>query len=285
MKRLAIAALLAALAVLTAGMTINRTPDKKQDKLDLKALWRDYEAAVAADRPARQAEVLSRIKELARRERLNWDFYDAGRKYVQVEASRNWKLNDSLRRVFKKEIDDYAEPVVWVAYRREFGGDRSMLDLIQQYADRLQSGADPEFWKDDFRVQGQMNGVLTEFIRDNYEYALWTAMGRNTRNAATCKLLEEYLKGRYPAASWLDYLKALSLSEKEGRRAALEALAEREKGKATALFPQAELLQEDFRQLERDGARRQRKTHRRQLWPGGRTHLHDASPLSVRLGL
>ena len=237
MKRLAIAALLAALAVLTAGMTINRTPDKKQDNQNLKALWRDYEAAVAADRPARQAEVLSRIKELARRERLNWDFYDAGRKYVQVEASRNWKLSDSLRRVFKKEIDDYAEPVV------------------QQYADRLQSGADPEFWKDDFRVQGQMNGVLTEFIRDNYEYALWTAMGRNTRNAATCKLLEEYLKGRYPAASWLDYLKALSLSEKEGRRAALEALAEREKGKATALFPQAELLQEDFRQLERDGAR------------------------------
>ena len=280
MKRLAIAALLAALAVLTAGMTINRTPDKKQDKLDLKALWRDYEAAVAADRPARQAEVLSRIKEQACRERLNWDFYDAGRKYVQVEASRNWKLSDSLRRVFKKEIDDYAEPVVWVAYRREFGGDRSMLDLIRQYADRLQSGADPEFWKDDFRVQGQMNGVLTEFIRDNYEYALWTAMGRNTRNAATCKLLEEYLNGRYPAASWLDYLKALSLSEKEGRRAALEALAEREKGKATALFPQAELLQEDFRQLER-----QRKTHRRQLWPGGRTHLHDASPLSVRLGL
>jgi hypothetical protein len=106
MKRLAIAALLAALAVLTAGMTINRTPDKKQDKLDLKALWRDYEAAVAADRPARQAEVLSRIKELARRERLNWDFYDAGRKYVQVEASRNWKLRDSLRRVFKKEIDE-----------------------------------------------------------------------------------------------------------------------------------------------------------------------------------
>ena len=255
MKRLAIAALLAALAVLTAGMTINRTPDKKQDNQNLKALWRDYEAAVAADRPARQAEVLSRIKELARRERLNWDFYDAGRKYVQVEASRNWKLSDSLRRVFKKEIDDYAEPVVWVAYRREFGGDRNMLDLIQQYADRLQSGADPEFWKDDFRVQGQMNGVLTEFIRDNYEYALWTAMGRNTRNAATCKLLEEYLKGRYPAASWLDYLKALSLSEKEGRRAALEALAEREKGKATALFPQAELLQEDFRQLERDGAR------------------------------
>ena len=253
MKRLAIAAFLAALAAFAAGMTMNT--DKKQDNQNLKALWRDYEAAVAADRPARQAEVLSRIKELARRERLNWDFYDAGRKYVQVEASRNWKLRDSLRRVFKKEIDDYAEPVVWVAYRREFGGDRNMLDLIQQYADRLQSGADPEFWKDDYRVQGQMNGVLTEFIRDNYEYALWTAMGRNTRNAATCKELEEYLDGRYPAASWLDYLKALSLSEKEGRRAALEALAEREKGKATALFPQAELLQEDFRQLERDGAR------------------------------
>lgn len=229
--------------------------DKKQDNQNLKALWRDYEAAVAADRPARQAEVLSRIKEQACRERLNWDFYDAGRKYVQVEASRNWKLSDSLRRVFKKEIDDYAEPVVWVAYRREFGGDRNMLDLIRQYADRLQCSTDPEFWKDDFRVQGQMNGVLTDFIRDNYEYALWTAMGRNTRNAATCKKLEEYLDGRYPAASWLDYLKALSLSEKEGRRAALEALAEREKGKATALFPQAELLQEDFRQLERDGAR------------------------------
>ena len=253
MKRLAIAAFLAALAAFAAGMTMNT--DKKQDNPNLKALWRDYEAAVAADRPARQAEVLSRIKELARRERLNWDFYDAGRKYVRVEESRNWKLRDSLRRVFKKEIDDYAEPVVWVAYRREFGGDRNMLDLIQQYADRLQGSADPEFWKDDYRVQGQMNGVLTEFIRDNYEYALWTAMGRNTRNAATCKLLAEYMKGRYPAAPWLDYLKALSLSEKEGRRAALEALAEREKGKATALFPQAELLQEDFRQLERDGAR------------------------------
>ena len=79
---MAIAALLAALAVLTAGMTINRTPDKKQDNQNLKALWRDYEAAVAADRPARQAEVLSRIKEQACRERLNWDFYDAGRKYV-----------------------------------------------------------------------------------------------------------------------------------------------------------------------------------------------------------
>jgi hypothetical protein len=33
MKRLAIAALLAALAVLTAGMTINRTPDKNRTNL------------------------------------------------------------------------------------------------------------------------------------------------------------------------------------------------------------------------------------------------------------
>ena len=51
MKRLAIAAFLAALAAFAAGMTMNT--DKKQDNQNLKALWRDYEAAVAADRPAR----------------------------------------------------------------------------------------------------------------------------------------------------------------------------------------------------------------------------------------
>ena len=233
---------------------MKNTP-KNQDDHILTSLWKEYEAAVAADKPATQAAVLSRIKEQAGRERLNWDFYDAGRKTVWVEVSRDWKKSDSLRRAFKKEVDNYAEPVVWVAYRREFGGDRNMLDLIQQYADRLQGSADPAFWKDDYRVQGQMNGLLTHYIRDNYEYALWSAMGRNTRNASTCQKLEEYLNGRYPAASWLDYLKALSLSEKEGRRAALETLAQREKGKATALFPQAELLSDDFRRLERDKAR------------------------------
>ena len=254
MKRLAIAALLAALAALAAGMTMKNTL-KKQDDHILTSLWKEYEAAVAADKPATQAAVLSRIKEQAGRERLNWDFYDSGRKTVWVEVSRDWKKSDSLRRAFKKEVDNYAEPVVWVAYRREFGGDRNLLDLIQEYAARLQGGADPAFWKDDSRVNGQMNGLLTHYIRDNYEYALWSAMGRNTRNASTCQKLEEYLNGRYPAASWLDYLKALSLSEKEGRRAALETLAQREKGKATALFPQAELLSDDFRRLERDKAR------------------------------
>ena len=55
----------------------------------LVALWADYQQAVSLDRPAKQVEILSKIKSESSEKRLAWDFYDAAKKYVSDAASRN----------------------------------------------------------------------------------------------------------------------------------------------------------------------------------------------------
>ena len=111
----------------------NKTVRTDGDKHVLADLWNQYEAAVKADLPQTQFQVLSSITEEASRRRLHWDFYDAASRKVEVGASRNWKLRDSLQKAFTKEVKDYDEPLVTYVWRRKsLGGDQSAFVLAQR---------------------------------------------------------------------------------------------------------------------------------------------------------
>ena len=70
---------LAAVAFLLIAPMMNAS---EKDGHVLTALWKQYEDASRADRPQKEAEILSKIKTEAQKQRLPVDFYDAATKYV-----------------------------------------------------------------------------------------------------------------------------------------------------------------------------------------------------------
>ena len=88
-------------------------PQKKDpDGHILTELWADYKTAVNQDRPAKQIEILKKIREQSMSHRLPWDFYDASTRYISASASRDWKLRDSLRNELSELIRELDEPIV-----------------------------------------------------------------------------------------------------------------------------------------------------------------------------
>ena len=90
----------AALFLIAPLMKANPAPDK--DGHVLTALWKQYEEANKADRPQKEADILSKIKAEAVKQRLAVDFYDAAVKYVESVQRRDWKKRDELRKNLEK---------------------------------------------------------------------------------------------------------------------------------------------------------------------------------------
>ena len=62
-------------------------PQKKDpDGHILTELWADYKTAVNQDRPAKQIEILKKIREQSMSQRLPWDFYDASTRYISASV-------------------------------------------------------------------------------------------------------------------------------------------------------------------------------------------------------
>ena len=64
-----------------------------RDSLVLTDLWKEYSAAQKADRPKEMASVLDAIISKAKAERLNYDFYTAANRKVEIVGNRDWKLD------------------------------------------------------------------------------------------------------------------------------------------------------------------------------------------------
>lgn len=245
--------LVAAVAVVAAGTFLSAHPNMEKDK-NLKpdgnghlltALWKNYEEARRADRPQKMADALEAIKREARAKRLHWDFYDAVVKYKQDASGRNWKLRDSLQENLSKEINDYAEPVV--SYFHAMGTDQRNLVLSSKV--RLQAGRNFPFYKNS-SVHGELNGLLPDFIRDDYEFALWNEYVRNSgSNAWASAALADYLGERYPNARYLEYIgirnKAYPGNPEAAAQARKEALmlfAGKNSARAISLLAKEDLL-------------------------------------------
>lgn len=230
----------------------------------LVALWADYQQAVSLDRPAKQVEILSKIKSEAAEKRLAWDYYDAAKKYVSDAASRNWKLQDSLKLKLGEEIAKFDEPVMSFVWKLSKGDEsaEAVFEYVRANVKRLEASCNQPFWTSyDGRssVPGiPGSGFVTEFYANDYQYALWTLLAKNFYTdklfADIAEALAEYQGDSYPLGAFLEYVKL----EKSWRNAdwktsvkksGLEAFAGKYAGKAVSMFAKAALLEMEFSSL------------------------------------
>lgn len=214
----------------------------------LVSLWEDYRKAEGQDRPQKQLEILKQIKAKASGQRLAWDFYDAARQYVYVARSRNWKLRDSLDTAFENEVRAFDEPVVtfvWMLTRNK--ASEEILNYTNSNARKLKAGHNTVFYD---AISASWPDFVRNLYANDYEYALWTLQGRRG-SADVLAELKAYEAGSYPLGAYLEYVEAKAVDSEAERVKALEAYAEKYKGKAVSLFAEADLLQRRFNELSR----------------------------------
>ena len=247
----AVAAALLCAAFITSKANMRTDNTRKPDEQGhiLTSLWKEYYDARKADKPLKMTASLDKIRKEASSKRLHWDFYDAVTKKVEVELSRNWKLRDSLQKQLAAEVEAYGEPVVTYSYRKDHGaGD--LLDYVISTGSRLQAGRNPQFYS---RIGGQMNGLLAECVKDDYEYALWSEYGDWRGRERAQGVLKDYIGDSYPNAAWLEF-RGIETKDYDYRTAAYKEFAGKYKGKAVSLFAKSRLLHDSFSKLNTDKA-------------------------------
>ena len=245
------------LAIVTGTFSFAAPMD---DGHTLTALWKQYEEARKADRPQKEAEILSQIKQEAMLRHLPVDFYDAATEYVNTVSRRDWKQQQTLREALEKEVKAFDDPMVtfhWMNAWKRVSTDE-LWAYVKAHPDGFQ-GHTPAFYRD---VQGYLGGTLKPFIRSDKEYVLWSVLrGRSfgeIEKDEMYQLLLEEVKGRYPNEAALEYYAITHRyypdSKREKRREDLIVLAGKYAGKAASLYPKAELLQMRKEDLDKERA-------------------------------
>ncbi len=213
----------------------------------LTSLWKNYYSAQKADLPKQMSEALDAIMEQAKAKRYHWDFYDAAVKKVDTEVSRNWKVRQEMNTFLANAIKEYDEPIVTYAYRSSYGGS-GLLDFVLANKTRLQAGKNKAFHT---RTAGHMNGLLNGFIKDDYEYALWSERLSNRNSSKGIEALKEYLGETYPNAAWNEYV-SLQGRYWAYREDDVKAFIDKYSGKAISLFGKALKFEDRMSYLSRN---------------------------------
>ena len=241
---------LSAVALLLLAPMMNAQTDK--DGHVLTALWKQYEEASKADRPVQEAEILSKIKAEAQKQRLPADFYDAATKYVETVRRREWKKWQDLREQLEKEVKAFDYPMVTYLWRGDYNGFSSdeQWEFVKNRSKTFREGHNKALYRG---VDGLMGGAMKDFMASDYEYVLWHLLGRRSysdiNDDEIYKALKAEVDGKYPAEGYLAYYVANRTSDKDARKKALEAVAEKYAGKAVAFWPRQELLRKEFNDL------------------------------------
>lgn len=176
------------------------------------ALWKEYSNAAGNDRPEDILSVLDRIKAEASVRKLAWDYYDACDRYRSVKVSQNWKLREEQDKQFEKEMEDFGVPVA-VFYSKRLKNLSDARKFVEENADGLKAGYNPEFYRKDYRTGGRdCSEVLCRMIGNDYEYALWsiyfadksTIRELGQKYSTELRLLNEaeILQARYDEIHW-----------------------------------------------------------------------------------
>lgn len=251
MKRILLFCIFSMTLFSVTGWTLDARRLKKDSQGHvLVKLWDSYRKADDEDRPQEKSEILLKIKETARSERLTWDFFDASMKYLSNESSRNWKKRDSLSKVLEAEIDAYGEPIL--TFQFNVSGLRvngeELFGYVQQNKEKLTEAHNPEIHFMDRMFEE--NGIMR--FRNDYEYALWALFMRSMFDkelyVQVYDVLRDYVDGEYPLEFLTEYYRSLQLNSDECRTA-MDSLAAAYQGRAVALMPDAWLLNRRFRDM------------------------------------
>ena len=234
---LAVAAICAAAITSQAFMKTDKNQTKDAEGHVLASQWKAYNAARKADQPKKMAEILESIKKEAKARRYHWDFYDAAVKKVEAESMRNWKLHQELQDKLSAEIKEYGEPIVSYAYRRDTEGG-GLIDFVLTNRVRLEAGKNTPFYT---MTLGQMNNLLNSFIKNDYEYALWSERLYSSNDSKVVSALKDCLGDSYPSAAWLEF-QEVGQTDWDSRKEAAQAFAKKYEGKAVSLFAKSLLF-------------------------------------------
>ena len=240
----------AALFLIAPLMKANPAPDK--DGHVLTALWKQYEEANKADRPQKEADILSKIKAEAVKQRLAADFYDAAVRYVESVQRRDWKKRDELRKNLEKEVKDFNEPMVTYLWMSDHAGSPSdaRWAFVRDRAEAFRAGHNTALWRG---IGGLMGGAMKDFVASDYEYVLWHLLGSrrydNPEKDELYQALKTEVAGKNPQEGYLAYYVANRTNGKDARKAALEEVARKYAGQAVAFWPRQDLLRIKFGEL------------------------------------
>ena len=243
---------LSAVALLLLAPMMNANPAPDKDGHVLTALWKQYEEASKADRPQQEAEILTKIKTEAKKQRLAADFYDAATQYVETVQRRDWKKRAELRENLQKEVEAFNHPMVTYQWMGSFGNASSdeRWEFVKNRAKAFREGHNSALYRG---VDGLMGGAMKDFMASDYEYVLWHLLGNRSyseiSNDEIYNALKAEVAGKYPGEGYLAYYAANRTSDKDARKKALEAVAEKYAGKAVAFWPRQELLRREFSDL------------------------------------
>lgn len=234
--------ILCALAIVMAALS---AVAKDGDGHRLTALWADYEKAVKADRPKKQASTLEEIKRQAEAKRLAWDFYDASQKYVRLRSENNWKLREDLTRQMEQDLDRFGEPVAIIYDRRHDQAD-SLISYIMANETKLKSSSNPEFWSRDPRLESfPYRAALPGLLGSDYDYALWCLFSEAPDNSAASALMHSAYAGSYPLGALMK-LSELTSGHENGP---VKAFAAEHRGDAVGILAEGWLLDRRFHEL------------------------------------
>lgn len=243
-------AILCLVAITTCAFVKRNGGQAAKDGLMLTGLWKDYDAAVKADRPKEMLAVLDTIISKAKAGRLHYDFYHAASQRMTVAARRDWKQRDEFNAWLDKEVGEYDEPIVTFRHRLSKESAASMTDYVLVSKARLQAARNGAFYDDG------LDELWTGLVGDDYEYALWI-LGVMRRSEKAMSLLEEYVGGSYPKSAYLEFRRIVGRSysyKDEGRAEKAEAMrsfARKYDGRAVSLYAKAVLLKDRFDSLSR----------------------------------
>lgn len=243
-------AILCLVAITTCAFVKRNGGQAAKDGLVLTGLWKDYDAAVKADRPKEMLAVLDTIISKAKAGRLHYDFYHAASQRMTVAARRDWKQRDEFNAWLDKEVGEYDEPIVTFRHRLSKESAASMTDYVLVSKARLQAARNGAFYDDG------LDELWTGLVGDDYEYALWI-LGVMRRSEKAMSLLEGYVGGSYPKSAYLEFRRIVGRSysyKDEGRAEKAEAMrsfARKYDGRAVSLYAKAVLLKNRFDSLSR----------------------------------
>lgn len=243
-------AILCLVAITTCAFVKRNGGQAAKDGLTLTGLWKDYDAAVKADRPKEMLAVLDTIISKAKAGRLHYDFYHAASQRMTVAARRDWKQRDEFNAWLDKEVGEYDEPIVTFRHRLSKESAASMTDYVLVSKARLQAARNGAFYDDG------LDELWTGLVGDDYEYALWI-LGVMRRSEKAMSLLEEYVGGSYPKSAYLEFRRIVGRSysyKEEGRAEKAEAMrsfARKYDGRAVSLYAKAVLLKDRFDSLSK----------------------------------
>ena len=127
------------------------------DGHELVALWKQYDEAHKADRPQKEADILSKIKVEAQKRHLAVDFYDAATKYVETVQRRDWKKRDELRKNLAQEVKDFDEPLVTFLWMGDVASSDERWAYVKPRSDAFRAGKHSALWRG---IDGLMGGAL-----------------------------------------------------------------------------------------------------------------------------